>query len=130
MIYLKKMGKKVLFSILRDTWRILREMWPENRLIIVLAVLTNLPIVEVVSLKPQQLQGDYLVTGSRRFWVPKNVSDALRRISDCYYIFPHRDYAGRHRTRQAVYRDMKRACRDLGMSPITPSALAHLYKPL
>lgn len=120
----------MLFSILRDTWRILREMWPENRLIIVLAVLTNLPIVEVVRLKSQQLQDDYLVTGSRRFWVPKNVSDALRRISDGYYIFPHRDCARRHRTRQAVYRDMKRACRDLGMSPITPSALAHLYKPL
>ena len=113
-----------------EEYRVLREMWPENRLIVIVAALTALPIVDVVRLKPRQLEGGYIVTGSRRYWLPRNVADALRRISDGYYLFPGRDYAGRHRTRQAVYRDMKRACRDLGMSPITPSALAHLYKPL
>ena len=114
-----------------EIWRILREMWPENRLIVIVAALTALPIVDVVRLKPRQLEGNYIVTGSRRYWLPQNVADALRRISDGYYIFPHRDYAGRHRTRQAVYRDMLRACRQIGTQQrFTPAAVAHLYKPL
>lgn len=113
-----------------DEYRVLREMWPENRLVVIVAALTALPIVDVVRLKPRQLEGGYIVTGSRRYWLPQNVADALRRISDCYYIFPHRDYAGRHRTRQAVYRDMSRACLQIGSKRFTPAAVAHLYKPL
>lgn len=113
-----------------EEYKILREMWPENRLIVIVAALTALPIVDVVRLKPSQLQDNYIVVGVRRFWVPKNVSDSLRRISDSYYIFPGRDYAGRHRTRQAVYRDMKRACRQIGAQRVTPAAIARLYKPL
>ena len=114
-----------------EIWRILREMWPENRLIVVVAALTALPIVDVVRLKPRQLEGEYICVGLRKYWLPRNVADALRRISDGYYIFPHRDYAGRHRTRQAVYRDMLRACRQIGTQQrFTPAAVAHLYKPL
>lgn len=112
-----------------EIWRLLREMWPENRLIVVVAALTALPIVDVVRLKPSQLQGNYIVVGVRRYWLPRNVADALRRISDSYYIFPGRDYAGRHRTRQAVYRDMSRACRQIGTQRVTPAAVARLYKP-
>lgn len=97
----------------------------------IVAALTALPIVDVVRLKPRQLEGNYIVTGSRRYWLPQNVADALRRISDGYYIFPHRDYSGRHRTRQAVYRDMSRACRQIcTQQRFTPAAVAHLYKPL
>lgn len=124
---MKKLGRR---CFLTEEYRVLREMWPENRLIVVVAALTALPIVDVVRLKPRQLEGNYIVTGSRRYWLPQNVADALRRISDGYYIFPHRDYAGRHRTRQAVYRDMLRACRQLCTKRFTPAAVARLYKPL
>ena len=106
-------------------------MWPENRLIVIIATLTGLTISEVVRLRSCQLQGEYIAVGFRKYWIPAAVMAALRRISDGTYVFPHRDYAGRHRTRQAVYRDMLRACRQIGTQQrFTPAAVARLYKPL
>lgn len=105
-------------------------MWPENRLVVVVAALTRLTISDAVELRACQLQGEYIAVGLRKYWIPAAVMAALRRISDGTYVFPHRDYAGRHRTRQAVYRDMRRACRQIGTRRCTPAAVAHLYKPL
>lgn len=110
---------------------VLREMWPENRLVIIVAALTDLSVRDAVRVRKEQLQGDHLVVGAKKFWLPAAVRSALARISeDDGYIFPHRLKARSHRTRQAVYKDMRRACRQLNCERITPNQVARTYKPL
>lgn len=129
--YTEKRAKKwERRCFLTEEYKILREMWPENRLVVIIATLTGLTISDAVGLRSCQLQGEYIAVGLRKYWIPAAVMAALRRISDGTYVFPHRDYAGRHRTRQAVYRDMLRACRQIGTKRFTPAAVARLYKPL
>lgn len=109
----------------------LREMWPENRLALVLCELTGLRLTQVLSLRPENLVGDHLRVGDRRYWIPEAVRSALRRISSKYYIFPHRDYSDRHRTRQAVYKDIKRAKRDIGSTElVSPLRCSRMAMPL
>lgn len=109
----------------------MRAMWPENRLALILCELTGLHLTQVLALRPQALEGDYLRYEDRRFWIPAAVRSALRRISSKYYIFPHRDYAGRHRTRQAVYKDIKRAKRDIGSTElVSPLICSRMAMPL
>lgn len=112
----------------------MRAMWPENRLALILCELTGLHLTQVLVLKPENLDGDYLRAFGHRYWLPEAVRSALRRISSKYYIFPHRDYADRHRTRQAVYKDIKRAKRDIGsselVSPLICSRMSRMYMPL
>lgn len=110
---------------------VLREMWPENRLVIIVAALTDLSVRDAVAVRREQLQGDYLVVGAKKFWLPSAVRSALVRIAaEDGYIFTHRLKAGSHRTRQAVYKDMRRACRQLNCESITPNQVARTYKPL
>lgn len=110
---------------------VLREMWPENRLVIIVAALTDLSVRDAVRVRKEQLQGDYLVVGAKKFWLPSAVRSALARIAeDDGYIFTHRIKPRSHRTRQAVYKDMRRACHQLNCERITPSQVARTYKPL
>lgn len=110
---------------------VLREMWPENRLVIIVAALTDLSVRDAVAVRKEQLQGDYLVVGAKKFWLPSAVRSALVRIAaEDGYIFTHRLKAGSHRTRQAVYKDMRRACNQLNCERITPNQVARTYKPL
>lgn len=110
---------------------VLREMWPENRLVIIVAALTDLSVRDAVAVRKEQLQGDYLVVGAKKFWLPSAVRSALVRIAaEDGYIFTHRLKAGSHRTRQAVYKDMRRACHQLNCERITPNQVARTYKPL
>ena len=116
----------------RDFYRVFRELWPENRLALAVCLATGLPITAVLQLRPDDLHGNYLHCAGAVYSLPGGLSAALRRISSEYYLFPHRDYADRHRTRQAVYKDIMRAKRDLGLpaARITPLLCSLMAEPL
>lgn len=103
--------------------RLVRELWPENRLVFLVALYCRLSVERVLRLRSSALRPSGVYVSGREYWLPAQVLSALRRISDDNYIFPHRDFAGRHRTKQAVYCDFRRACRQLGYSRITPRQL-------
>lgn len=102
---------------------LVRELWPENRLAFLVALYCRLSVERVLRLRSSALRPSGVYVSGREYWLPEQVLAALRRISDDSYIFPHRDFAGRHRTKQAVYCDFRRACRQLGYSRITPRQL-------
>lgn len=103
--------------------KLMRELWPENRLVFLVALYCRLSVERVLRLRSSALRPSGLYVSGREYWLPARVLAALRRISDDSFIFPHRDYYGRHRTKQAVYCDFRRACRQLGYSRVTPRQL-------
>ena len=100
--------------------RLIRELWPENRYVFLVALYCRLSVERVVKLRTSALRPSGLMVGGREYWLPEGFLAALRRIADDRFLFPHRDYTGRHRTKQAVYCDFRRACRQLGYGRITP----------
>lgn len=89
---------------------------PANRLACEISLATGLRIGDVLALRRQQLEKSGRVqvreskTGkTRRVYIPEQLRlEALAQAGDVY-LFEHRQDPGRCRTRQAVYKDLRRA---------------------
>ena len=85
----------------------------ENRLVLRVLLHTGLRIGDVLRLKPQQLKPKFWITeektGKRRqVGLPEPLLADLRESADGEWVFPGAK-PGKHRTRQAVWKDVKRA---------------------
>ena len=85
----------------------------ENRLVMRTALHTGLRVGDVLALKPDRLRPNCWVTeaktGKRRqIGLPEPLLSDLRAASGRVWVFPGRD-PKHHRTRQAVWKDVKRA---------------------
>ena len=96
---------------------ILAALMPENRLACEISLATGLRIGDVLKLRPDQVEPRLKrftikeeKTGKRRtVYLPKELRE--RAYSQCgrYWVFEHRLDRDKHRTRQAVYKDLRRA---------------------
>lgn len=90
----------------------------ENALALRLSLETGLRIGDVLGLKPDDLEGCTIrytaqKTGkSGKKIISADLAKRLRRISDKHYVFPGRS-GDKPRTRQAVWADVKKACKKL-----------------
>lgn len=85
----------------------------ENRLVMRTLLHTGLRIGDVLQLRPQQLKPNFWITeqktGKRRqVGLPEPLLTDLRESADSEWVFPGAK-PGKHRTRQAVWKDVKRA---------------------
>lgn len=85
----------------------------ENRLVMRTLLHTGLRISDVLSLKTDQLKPNFWVTeqktGKRRqVGLPEPLLGDLRESAGTEFVFPGQG-PGKHRTRQAVWKDVKRA---------------------
>lgn len=85
----------------------------ENRLVMRLLLHTGLRISDALALKPEQLKPNFWVmeqkTGKRRqVGIPEPLLSDLKAAAGEHWVFPGAD-PWRHRTRQAVWKDVKRA---------------------
>lgn len=99
-----------------DTFgHLLAALTPENRLAIETSLATGLRIGDVLQLKTDQLLKERFTikeqkTGkSRRVYLPKDLRDDLMRQAGRFYVFEHRLDQRKHRTRQAVWKDLHHA---------------------
>lgn len=114
---------------------ILVALMPENRLALLTSLCTGLRIDDVLSIKTEQLKKDTLSvremkTGKRkRVRLPKDLKDELFTIAGRFYVFEHRLDVRKHRTRQAVNKDLVRACNALRIKGvnITPHTARKIY---
>lgn len=88
---------------------------PENRLVCRVCVATGLRVGDVVALRTDQLAPQFWITEQktgkrRRVNLTAALLDELRAHAGTIWVFPGRDPA-KHRTRQAVWRDVKRAAK-------------------
>ncbi len=114
---------------------VLAALMPENELIMRVALYTGLRISDVLNITPQQL------AAGRVFWVRElktgkkkkvTISEKLRaqllRNSSSLWCFPHRTDYKRHKTRQAVWADIKRAGKAFRMPQnVTPHSCRKIY---
>lgn len=96
---------------------ILAALTYENRLAITVSLLTGLRIGDVLNLRTRDLLRDrFTITEEktlkrRTIRMPVKLRDELQGIAGKIYVFENRLSARKHRTRQAVYKDIKRAAR-------------------
>lgn len=95
---------------------ILAALMRENRLALLVSLTTGLRIDDVLHLKSEQVKKQRFTvkemkTGkTRRVNLPIGLWEELNAISGRFFVFEHRTDPKRCRTRQAVYKDLKRAC--------------------
>lgn len=94
---------------------VLAALTPENRLAITVSLLTGLRIGDVLALRTKELQQErFTVTEEktlkrRAVRLPLKLREELMTIAGKIYVFEGRSDPHKHRTRQAVYKDIKRA---------------------
>ena len=93
----------------------------DNVLALRISLETGLRIDDVLSLRSEQLQGRTLhgvaeKTGKKyKKVISVDLARRLQALGRKGYIFPHRTKKNAHRTRQAVWQNMKKAARLLGV---------------
>lgn len=119
-----------------DFKRLATRLQPANLLAVRIAAQTGLRIDDVLSLRIEKLKVRVTVTerktgNKRRVYIGKKL---LKDIFDFVgrkrkgFIFPHRFDPERHRTRQAVFKDIKKQAESLGLhSQISPHTFRKVY---
>lgn len=119
-----------------DSFRLLvNSMQYENGLAISVCIETGLRIGDVLKIKPDDLDGcrlSYIAEKTGKSGVKtisRSLATALRRIAGKNWVFEGRGSTKTgHRTRQAVYRDLKRVCKRLGVEgQISPHSARKTY---
>lgn len=97
----------------REVDLILSALTDTNRLVIRVCLHTGLRVGDVLQLTPDRLQPHCWVTEqktgkARQIGLPEPLLSDLRRHAGDHWVFPGRD-PRKHQTRQAVWKDVKRA---------------------
>lgn len=104
---------KTEYLLDREVELVLHLLTPENRLVIRTCLATGLRVSDVLELRPDRLKPHCWVTerktGKRRqIGLPEPLLSDLRQAAGALWVFPGAD-PRKHRTRQAVWKDVKRA---------------------
>lgn len=113
---------------------VLAALTAPNRLVCEVCLATGLRIGDVLNLKTAQLRQKRFTikeqkTGkSRLVYLPKDLHDRLLRWAGRVWVFEGRLSAKKHRTRQAVFKDLRRAAKAFRITAhVTPHSLRKVY---
>ena len=103
------------YLLRRELEHVLAALTPSNRLVCRVCLQTGLRVGDVVSLKTRDLKGQFWIVEAktrkrRRVNLPRELLDQIRDQAGEVWAFPGRK-PGQHRTRQAVWADVKRAAK-------------------
>ena len=104
----------------KEVERVLDLLTYENRLVLRVLLHTGLRISDALMLRPEQLRPNFWVTeqktGKRKqVGLPQPLLDDLKEAAGENWVFPGTDPT-KHRTRQAVWKDVKRAAAALRLT--------------
>lgn len=108
------------YLIEKEVERVLDLLTYENRLVLRVLLHTGIRIGDALALRPWQLKPNFWITeqktGKRRqIGLPEPLLSDLRSSSGSEWVFPG-SKPGKHRTRQAVWKDVKRAAAALRLT--------------
>lgn len=113
---------------------VLAALQPQNRLACEISLATGLRINDVLALKPDQVQKQRFTvreekTGkTRAIYLPKELQDRALTCSGKHFVFEGRCNGKTHRTRQAVFKDLKRVAKLFGVKEnVAPHSLRKIY---
>lgn len=117
-----------------EVLHILAALKPQNRLACEISLFTGLRINDVLSIKTEQARkGRFTVreqkTGKTRLvYLPKELQALALACAGQHYVFEGRLNGRKHRTRQAVFKDLRRAADLFGIKKhISPHSLRKIY---
>lgn len=110
-------------------------LMPANRLVCQVSEATGLRVGDVLALRTEQLRKGQRFTvheaktgKSRRIYLSRKLYDDLRAQAGEVWVFPSRLDPQKHRTRQAVWRDLKRAAKAFRLPQnVAPHSLRKVY---
>ena len=107
---------KTDYLLHREVEHVLAALTPVNRVIMRVCMHTGLRVGDVLALRTAQIAPRFWVTEQktkkrRIVGLPADLLADMRKISGKKYVFEHSNDPERHRTRQAVWKDVKRAAR-------------------
>lgn len=108
------------YLIEKEVERVLDLLTYENRLVLRVLLHTGIRISDALQLKPEQLKPNFWITeqktGKRRqIGLPEPLLSDLQQNAGEHWVFPGSD-PKKHRTRQAVWKDVKRAAAALRLT--------------
>ena len=112
---------------------ILYALTPANRLVCQVCLHTGLRVGDVLQLRTADLKQRMTITEQktgkkRRVCLTASLLRELQQQAGKVYVFEHRTDPGKHRTRQAVYLDLKRAAKAFRLKiNLTPHSLRKIY---
>ena len=106
---------KTEYLLNREVEVVLAALTPKNRLVLRTALATGLRVGDVLALTPDRLKPHFWVTEQktgkkRQIGLPEPLLSDLKKEAGKVWVFPGRD-PRKHHTRQAVWKDMKRAAK-------------------
>ncbi|MGN1003474.1 MAG: tyrosine-type recombinase/integrase [Oscillospiraceae bacterium] len=104
---------KTEYLLQREVDLVLAALTVTNRLVMRTALQTGLRVGDVLALRPEQLKPHFWVTEQktgkkRQVGLPEPLLSDLKNHAGEFWVFPGRD-PRKHHTRQAVWKDVKRA---------------------
>jgi integrase len=108
------------YLLQREVEHVLDLLTYENRLVMRVLLHTGLRVGDVLQLRPEQLRPNFWITeqktGKRRqVGLPEPLLSDLKSAAGAEWVFPGTD-PRKHRTRQAVWKDVKRAAAALRLT--------------
>lgn len=107
---------KTEYLLHREVEHVLAALMPVNRVVMRVCIHTGLRVGDVLALRTDQIAPRFWVTEQktkkrRIVGIPADLLADMRKIAGKKYVFEHSNDPERHRTRQAVWKDVKRAAR-------------------
>ena len=122
---------KTEYLLHREVGHVLAALMPQNRLIARVCLHTGLRVGDVVALRTREIGQQFMVreakTGKRRrVGLPADLEADIKAQAGAEWAFPGR--SGGHKTRQAVWADVKRAARAFRLPQnVAPHSLRKVY---
>lgn len=114
--------------------KVLAALTAENRLICEIGMATGLRVGDILRLKPEALEKKRFTiheekTGkTRTVYLPKELRERAIKLAGKKWIFEGRINGNKHRTRQAVWKDLTRAAERFGLKRnLTPHSMRKIY---
>ena len=121
------------YLLYREMEHVMAALMPANRLVCRVCVATGLRVGDVVALKTEQLAPQFWVTEQktrkrRRVNLTAQLLRMLREQAGEVWVFPGARDPRKHRTRQAVWADVKRAAKAFRLPQnVSPHSLRKVY---
>lgn len=114
---------------------ILAALTAQNRLVLLVSLCSGLRVSDVLNLKTAELAERMTITEKKtrkrlKVRLDPALLAALRRQAGAVWVFEHRLDVNKHRTRQAVWKDLQRAAKAFRIPPavrITPHTARKIY---
>lgn len=120
------------YLLRREMDHVLAALTPSNRLVCQVCLQTGLRVGDVVGLRTEQLRRQFWITEAktkkrRRVNLPGELLRRIQAQAGPVWAFPGRK-PGKHRTRQAVWADVKRAARAFRIKQnVAPHSFRKIY---